>query len=222
MSQIWQKYSTVESLESLRGQDIKNLLIQHLNVDPSYVARILDREELRILAYEKLIEKKNSFYSDIWWNNSLMVLKIVFIATILFLFRHQILNQVLHYSYSISHRVNTVKIALKHSLVLPSLLLLFGIFLEILNDFIKLKTLLSWIIPKEIQSHIDVLPIPFVPINSETFFPNKKVYNSILSPNQSIQIDVGPIIMTYIIQFIQKRIENLANTIILYKLRNTS
>jgi len=208
------KFPTRSALDGLRGREIKKLLID-LNVPYERFSKIIDREELKDLAYS-VIESQQQKEKDVhFYETSKRVVGIVGIFAISLLcaviFRKQIRNYLYQVDYEFKKHLAVLKIAWKQKLVIAFLLTCLGMILLVFGYLLRIRIFLSWFLSSStIDSYIK-LPLLSFPVGSNRL----SSYSSSFDHSTNYSIDIGPMLMLYAVNYIQSSIENYAYKIIL-------
>ena len=159
----YSQYTSIDDLEGYRTRDIKKLLLEKLHVPYETVSKILDRRELKELAFE-LILKQQTIKATQDSFQFAMAMTICLIIVSLLLYFHK---RIYWYTYDIRKRCETLRIATKHKLPFIAFLLLIGLVLQFYNHLLQLHTLATWVMPSHILSQFR-LPMLSVPLSMQT------------------------------------------------------
>lgn len=221
----WIKYAAPGALDQLRSRDLKRLLLDQLGASPDVINKILDRKDLELLAL-KLINSKRAFIQDeeIIMNMAYTTV-IVLVLAVLYSYREFIYGACFGFIYNVSQRLANMRIAYRHRAILSWLLVGICLLIELLNAVLSIRTLLSWVLPREFLTLLFAyLPIPSFPIQADSFtggdVPGSRAHPR--GVGSGLSIDVGPMVTIYLLNLLQSRLENYANQLLLARINSTS
>lgn len=218
----WILYTKPERLDQLRGRDLKKLLLEQLGASNEVVSKILDRKDLKNLAW-KLINTKRAFIQD---EDTIMNIAyttaIVLILGILYSYREFIYGACFGFIYNVSQRLANMRIAYKHRAYFSWLLVGICLLIELLNAILSVRTLLSWIMPRELMNMLFAfLPIPSFPIQANSFTSgNLFDTRGQQGAGSGLSIDMGPMVTIYLLNMLQSRLLNYANQLLLSRIND--
>jgi len=225
----WTKFTSPEVLDQLRGRDLKRLLLDQLGASSEIVSKTLDRKDLKILAW-KLINAKRAFIQDEEIiTNMAYTTVVVLVLGVLYNYREFIYGACFGFVYNVSQRLANMRIAYKHGAILSWLLVGICLLMEFLNTILSIRTLLSWVLPRELLAALFAyLPIPSFPIQADSFTGGGDVLSlgsrgsNRKSSGSGLSVDVGPMVTIYLLNLLQSRIENYANQLLLARINDNN
>lgn len=207
-----------DSLNDMRSRELKNFLVQKINIDAKVVNQIFDRNELIQLA---LSSEKNHNINYLYRNE----FSIIFCRLLLFIIfgyitykcRH-VINEILldpftSCYYRIVLKVGWMKKCIKKKFIIAFLAFLLSCLIDIYSPLIQLRILCSWITPS--NSIIRTLMNRYVQILSLPVNPSLVMTNKNLSSFVNYGIDLGPVITLYLLKFTKHKLEDFACSILL-------
>ena len=219
---------SLQQLTELRSRELRKLLQYQLNVSNSVLSKIIDRKELRELAWNLLKDRRNKALYEFIFQIFLYGIPITAILAAVFHYRKQLTQFFGNSLYTIYERLYTLRLAKKNSLWLCYVIILLCILLDVVGSLLQMQTLLSWILPSELLRKYKIPTLSF-PVGStgpssiaSSFHES---FNRLASPSSSsssqsssrssYSLDVGPMITVYAIGFVTKKLSDYCNRRIL-------
>ena len=220
---------SLQQLTELRSRELRKLLQHQLNVSNSVLSKIIDRKELRELAWNLLQDRRNKSFYDFIFQIFLYGIPITAILTAVIHYRKQLTQFFGNSLYTIYERLYTLRLAKKNSLWLCYIIIVLCILLDVVGSLLQMQTLLSWVLPSELLRKYKIPTLSF-PVGStgpssiassfhESFnrlAPSSSPSSSSQSSSRSsYSLDVGPMITVYVIGFVTKKLSDFCNRRIL-------
>ena len=218
---------SLQQLTELRSRELKKLLQHQLNVSNSVLSKIIDRKELRELAWNLLQNRRNKAFYEFIFQIFLYGIPTTAILAAVIHYRKQLTQFFGNSLYTIYERLYTLRLAKKNSLWLCYVVIVLCILLDVVGSLLQMQTLLSWILPSELLRKYKIPTLSF-PVGStgpssiassfhESFnrLASSSSPSSSHSTSRSYSLDVGPMITVYVIGFVTKKLSDYCNRRIL-------
>lgn len=193
-------------IETMRARELRNLLISKLRINPDSITKILDRQELKVLALNELIKKQNVIQNDYFKAELFkLLIFIIIIVVLLFLVKpmthilYALLNQFYETRYQIQTKCNMLMVSFHNKYYLALIAFFVSMFLDVLSPAIQYSIVANWLgMPRLIRTFS-------LPVNPAMFLgtSNKSSSSQISKTLGNFSLDFGPMITIFIIGFVK-------------------
>ena len=197
---------TETELRLLRAKDLRKILFD-LGFSQNEVRRHIDKNELIGLILAAFQSRKDSRSAEL---NHLFLLRTSFIAFLVVLavvFHKQLLHALVaairyiwgeHWMFQEKFRL--IRKSVKYRLFLAGSCLVLSCFIDCIIPLINLSTLLSWFVPSDSLIRNYLFPSPYIPLSP----------SSALGTGSTMGLNVGPMLMLWILKILKNKLENSA------------
>jgi len=198
-------------VSKLRAKDLRNLLLQKLNVDRARIEKILDRQELKELAEMLLSKRRDDLCFRTICITSIFGVCIIIVASIALRNYTTIKDIVAGLFYTIfpnnyiwqrKLKLLTVFSARKKRRIVGAISVLVSMILEVVLLWVQISALLSWIIP--VGSTLRT----FLFFGFSFQVGNAMLTNVSQAPD--FNIDLGPVITLMVLRWVVSTLDNFS------------
>ena len=216
-STLLSKY--IIDIETMRARELRNLLISKLKYNTYSISKILDRQELKVLALNELIKRQNLINSDYFKAELFkLIIFIIILVIILLLLKplihilYALLNQFYEIKYQIQIKCNMLLVSYQNKYYLALIAFFISMFLDVLGPAIQYSIVANWLgFPKLIRTFS-------LPVNPAMVFgvSNNASSSQISKTLGNFSLDFGPMITIFVIGFVKNWLNDYGASKLIY------
>jgi hypothetical protein len=192
-------------IETMRARELRNLLLSKLKMKSNIISKVIDRQELKVLALNEIIKRQNLVQSDYFKAElfKLVIFILIFIIILLmikplFHIGYALLNQFHEVKYQIQIKCNMLSLAYKNKYYVAVLAFFISMFLDVLSPAIHYSIIASWLgLPRFIKTFS-------LPVNPAMLLGSSKKSSSSSQLSKTLgnfSLDIGPMITIFLIGY---------------------